>query len=929
MGCRDRLEGAPLWGAEILMRRTTLIALIITILSLAGSAQDTSAPLYDIVIRNGSVLDGAGNPVIRADVAIKNGRFVRVGIVTGRGQQEIDATGRYVSPGWIDMMDQSGGTLLKNGLAENKLQQGVTTAIGGEGGTPVPAERVPEYFATLEKQGISINFGTYFSETQARVAVLGQENREPNAEELAKMKAIMEQAMQAGAMGMTTALIYPPSSFAKTPELIEVAKAAAKYGGIYASHIRGEGQDVVAAVDEAIEIGEQGGLPAEIFHVKVAHSPGWGTLMHEIGRHVDAARARGVDVAADLYVYTAGGTGLEATIPSWAHEGGRDALMKRLADTTERDRLKGEIATGSPGWWNIIEAAGGWDGVVLVNASNPANARFEGKNLTTIAREIGKDPADAAFDLVAQGDGRVLALYHMMSEPDIETALRFPWTSIGSDAGSALGPGQPDAIGLPHPRSHGNFPRVIARYVRERQVLTLPEAIRKMTSWPATRMRINDRGLIREGLWADVVIFDYTAIRDRATYEQPNLYPEGIDWVLVNGEVVLDHGMHSGKRPGRVLYGPGRAIAQQQTESTRPILTAPIDVSIPKAPIPFRADGQTHLVYELNITNLGADECLLDRVAVLVPGETGREVAEYSGERLADAVARPGLALRGAAKLTIAAGQRASVYVWVTVPADAKVPPALRHQITIKLGSTQRVVSADAAPLTIAGKPKVIGPPLRGSNWLAANGPSNSSGHRRTVVPIDGTARVPQRFAIDWLQLGPDGRTFDGDPKDNKSYRAYGEDVFVVADGIISAVKDGIPENVPGPTSRAVPITLETVGGNHVIVNLGDGVYAFYAHLQPGSMTVKVGNKVRQGQVLGRVGNSGNSTEPHLHFHLGDASSPLGTEGLPYAYAAFEVEGRINGFEGGKLPAWTPLPTPDAHKLEMPLENVIVRFPDR
>ncbi len=912
------------------IRRIALIALAIVGLSLTGSAQNASVALYDIVIRNGHVLDGAGNPAIRADVAIKGGRFVRIGIVTGRGLQEIDATGKYVSPGWIDMMDQSGGTLLKNGLAENKLQQGVTTAIGGEGGTPVPAERIPEYFATLEKQGISINFGTYFSETQARVAVLGQENREPTAEELARMKTIMEQAMQAGAMGMTTALIYPPSSFAKTPELIEVAKSAAKYGGIYASHIRGEGQDVVTAVDEAIEIGEKAGLPAEIFHVKVAHSPGWGTLMKEIGQHVDAARARGVDVAADLYVYTAGGTGLEATIPSWAHEGGREALMKRLADPAVRERLKREITTGSPGWWNIIEAAGGWDGIVLVNASNPANARFEGKNLTAIAREMGKDSADAAFDLVAQGDGRVLALYHMMSEPDIETALRFPWTSIGSDAGTALGPGQPDAIGLPHPRSHGNFPRVIGRYVRERQVLSLSEAIRKMTSWPATRMRINDRGLIREGLWADLVIFDYTAIRDRATYEQPNLYPEGIEWVLVNGEVAIDHGTHTGKRTGRVLYGPGRGIAQQQTEMSRPILTAPIDVSIPKPPTPFKADGKTHLVYELNITNLGLDDCLLDRVAVLVPDEASREVAEYSGQGLIDAIARPGLpTVRGAAKLNVAAGQRAAVYVWVAVPAEAKAPHALRHRITIKLGNAQRVVSAEAAPVAISGKPKVIGPPLRGSNWLAANGPSPSSGHRRTVIPIDGTARVPQRFAIDWLQLGPDGSTFTGDPKDNKSYRAYGQEVLAVADGTVSAIKDGIPENVPGPTSRAVPITLETVGGNHVIVNFGDGVYAFYAHLQPGSVTVTVGDKVRQGQVLGRVGNSGNSTEPHLHFHLGDANSPLGAEGLPYAYAAFEVEGRINGFEGGKLPTWTPLPVPDAHTLEMPLENVIVRFPGR
>jgi N-acyl-D-aspartate/D-glutamate deacylase len=907
------------------IRRVALAGLAVVLLSLTTAAQGTSVPVYDVVIRNGRVLDGAGNPAIRADVAIKNGRFVRIGVVPGRGRQEIDAAGRYVSPGWIDMMDQSGATLLKNGLAENKLQEGVTTAIGGEGGTPVPADKIPEYFSTLERQGISINFGTYFSETQARVAVLGQENRAPTDGELARMKAIMEQAMQGGALGMTTALIYPPSSFTTTPELIEVAKAAAQYGGIYASHIRGEGKEVVASVDEAIEIGEKAGLSTEIFHLKSAYSPGWGTLMKEVGRHVDAARARGIDVAADLYVYTAGGTGLEATIPSWAHEGGREALLTRLADPAVRERLKREIETGSPGWWNIIEAAGGWDRIVLANASNAANARFEGKNIAAIAQEMGKDPADAAFDLVAQGQGRVMAVFHMMSEPDIEDALTFPWTSIGSDAGSAAGPGQADAIGLPHPRAYGNFPRVIARYVRERHVLTLPEAIRKMTSWPATRMRLSDRGLIRDGLWADVVVFDYDRIQDRSTYEQPTVSPEGIDWVLVNGEVVIDHGRHTGVRPGRVLYGPGRRMAQQQTEAARPILTAPIDVMIPKPPTPFTADGKTHLVYELNITNLGGDDCLLDRVAVLAADETSRELLAYEGQPLADAVGRPGLpALRGAAKLNIGAGQRAVVYVWAAVD---QAPPTLQHRVTMKLGESQRVISTGAARITLTGKPKVIGAPLRGADWLAANGPSNSSGHRRSVLPADGTARIPQRFAIDWLQLRPDGSRHEGDPKDNRNYRAYGQEALAVADGLVSAVKDGIPENIPGPTSRAVPITLETVGGNHVIINLGDGVYAFYAHLQPGSIKVNVGDKVRRGQVLGLVGNSGNSTEPHLHFHLSDANSPLGGEGMPYAYAAFEVEGRIASLQAGNMP-WTRLAAPERRTMEMPLENIVVRFPE-
>jgi N-acyl-D-aspartate/D-glutamate deacylase len=512
---------------------------------------------YDLVIRNGRVLDGAGNPWIRADVAIRDGRFRRIGVVPERGAVELDARGQYVSPGWIDMMDQSGGVLRRNPLAENKLGMGVTTAIGGEGGTPVAAGGIPAYFAELETQGISINFGSYFSETQARVAVLGRSARAPSPEELARMRAIMDTAMRGGAMGMTTALIYPPSSYSSTDELVEVARAAAPYGGVYASHIRGEGKEVVQSVNEAIAIGERAGVPVEIFHLKVAYRPGWGILMDSVRAAVDAARARGVDVAADLYVYTAGGTGLEAVIPSWAFEGGGDSLKARLANPAIRARLKGEIQTGSPGWWNIIEAAGGWDGIVLANARNPANAKYEGRTLAEIARETGKDPADAAFDLVVAGTGRVMAIYHMMGEPDIETALRFPWTSIGSDAGAIARSGGGDDLGLPHPRAFGNAVRVIAKYVKERGTLSLPEAVRKMTSWPATRMRLANRGLIKEGNWADVTIFDLDALQDRATYERPTESPSGISWVLVNGVVTIDHGRHTGAKAGQVLRGPG------------------------------------------------------------------------------------------------------------------------------------------------------------------------------------------------------------------------------------------------------------------------------------------------------------------------------------------------------------------------------------
>lgn len=541
--------------ARLARLAAVLVALALTLSPLWAQPTRDSA-VFDVVIRNGRVLDGSGNPWILADVAILDGKFARIGKVEGRGRTEIDATGLYVSPGWIDMMDQSGSVLPRNGLAENKLKMGVTTAIGGEGGTPVPASRLREYWDTLEARGISINFGSYFSEVQTRVPVVGRSNRAPTPDELDRMRAIMDTAMRACAMGMTTALIYPPGSYSSTDELVEIAKVAAKYGGTYATHMRDEGAGVVGAVREAIEIGERAGIPVEIFHLKAAYRPGWGKLMNEVRATIDSARVRGVDVVADMYVYTAGGTGLEATIAAWAHEGGTDSLKARLADPAIRARLKREIETGSPGWWNIVEAAGGWDGVVLVNARNPENAKYEQHTLTEIGQMMGKDPADAAFDLVMQGQGRVMAIYHMMSEEDIETALRFPWTSIGSDAGAALNPGSQDGLGLPHPRSYGNHTRVVARYVKERGVLSLPEAIRKMTSWPATRMRLSDRGVIREGAWADVTIFNLDSLADLATYEKPMEYARGIEWVLVNGVVVIEKGEHTGARPGRVLYGP-------------------------------------------------------------------------------------------------------------------------------------------------------------------------------------------------------------------------------------------------------------------------------------------------------------------------------------------------------------------------------------
>ena len=544
-----------------MMSRLSIVCALL--LSLPAHSAAQGVPAYDVVIRNGRVLDGAGNPWISADVAIRAGRIVRIGRVVDTGRREIDARGMYVSPGFIDMMDQSGSVLRRNGLAENKLRMGVTSSIGGEGGTPVPVDSITAYFRRLEEQGISMNFGTYFSEAQARVAVLGNSARAPNAPELDSMRTIMASAMRQGVMGMTTALIYPPSSFASTDELVEVGRAAAEYGGIYASHIRDEGEGLVEAVAEAIEVGERAGMPVEIFHYKGAFEPGWGRIIKEAAVEIEAARARGVDVAADMYPYTAGGTGLASTIPSWVSEGGADSLRARIGRPEVRAQLKEQLETGYEGWWNIIEASGGWDGVVLVNARNARNAHFEGKNLTEIAEEWGKDPADAAWDLVAEGEGRVMAIYHMMSEEDVQWALQRPWISIGSDAGAAMTPGVTDGLGLPHPRSYGTFPRILARYVRETGTLGLAEAVRKMTSWPATRMRLDRRGVIREGAWADITVFDLDRVQDRATYDEPVLFPEGIDYVLVNGVVVIEPGgTHTGARPGHVLYGSGREIGR-------------------------------------------------------------------------------------------------------------------------------------------------------------------------------------------------------------------------------------------------------------------------------------------------------------------------------------------------------------------------------
>jgi N-acyl-D-amino-acid deacylase len=533
-----------------MMKRTLLWAGMSMLLAANAAAAD-----YDLVIRGGRVLDGAGNPWVRADVAVKEGRVVQVGQVPGQGTREIDATGRYVSPGFIDMMDQSGAALLKDGAAENKLRMGVTTLIGGEGGPPVPAAGMPDYFKQLETQGIAVNFGTYYSSTQARVHVMGDAAGAPTRKQLDAMGEQVKTAMEAGAFGISSALIYAPSSFQSTSDLISLAKVAAQCDGFYATHMRDESEGVVKAIEEAIEIGEKGGVKVEIFHLKAAYAPEWGKLMPQALATINAARGRGVDVAADLYPYTAGGTGLEIIAPSWVWADGLEKGIERVRDPKVRERMKKEVAAGSmPGWSNLVHASGGFQNVRLANSFSEKYRRFHGKTLAEIGAELNLDPADAAWDIALEGlPNRAVALYFMISEADVQLALRQPWVSIGSDAAAAVNYGSDGAIGLPHPRAYGTFPRILAEYVKRRQVLTLEDAVRKMTSWPAQRMGLSDRGLIREGMRADIVLFDLDTLDDVASWDAPAGAPTGIETVIVNGVVSFEGGKHTGARAGAAL----------------------------------------------------------------------------------------------------------------------------------------------------------------------------------------------------------------------------------------------------------------------------------------------------------------------------------------------------------------------------------------
>jgi N-acyl-D-amino-acid deacylase len=529
-------------------------------------------PNYDLIVRNGDLIDGTGSPPQRADLAVRDGRVVAIGNVSGRAREEIDASGRVVAPGFIDVQGQSGVTLLADGSGESHVRQGITTEIIGEGGTPALWTKdhaddasiqrfgltfdwngFDEYLRALETRGTSVNLGSFAPVAMLREQVMGMANRPADASELKREQDILERAMQQGAFGFATALIYPPASYTTTDELVTLAKVAAKYGGIYITHVRGESFRVKEAIAEAIQIGEQAGLPVVIYHLKIGAKANWGH-MADIRQMVEQAQARGLNVTACQYPYTAGGTGLQATLPGWAQEGGREAMLARLADPAQRARMRSDIEANTE-VENLLAGAT-FDGVQIASVPRDKDQSIVGKRLSQVAAERKKDNWETLFAILTENEGRVGSLYHMMSEDDVKAAMQFPWVSVGTDS-SAIKPEGELGRGQPHPRSYGTFPRILGRYVRDEKVLSLPEAIRKMTSLAATQMKIAERGTLKEGYFADVVIFDPKTVADTATFEKPHQYPIGIDTVIVNGVVTVRDGKHTGARAGRALFGPG------------------------------------------------------------------------------------------------------------------------------------------------------------------------------------------------------------------------------------------------------------------------------------------------------------------------------------------------------------------------------------
>ncbi len=543
---------------------------------LAAAAWGQSAP-YDVVIRNGHIIDGTGSPWYAADVGIRDGRIAAIGDLSGvSAKRTIDAQGRVVAPGFIDMLGQSELTILVNPHLPSKIYQGITTEITGEGGSVAPqteatiqADRVSyehyhitpdwrtleEYFQRLEKQGMGINLASYVGATQVRRVVLGDADVQPTPAQLEQMRGLVDQAMQQGAMGVSTSLEYAPAPYASTEELIALAREAAKYGGIYATHMRSEGDAEMASLDETIRIGREAHIPVEIWHLKTAGKGNWGK-MPEVVAKIDAARAAGVDINADTYAYTAWFNSLSAFIPPWAHDGGDAKLMARLKDPATRARIRKDMQTASTKWDNEWDEIPGPQAVLIGVVQNPQLLPLQGKTLAEVAQMWHEDAIDALCDLLIKDNTFTGVAVFGMSEPDVVLALQQPWVSVDNDSSGTAPTG---LLGQehPHPRAYATFPRILRKYVREEHKLSLPDAIRKFSALPAQRMHLTDRGVLKKGMWADVVVFDPATVRDVATFENPNQLSQGMDYVLVNGVAVMDGGKMTNALPGKVLRGPG------------------------------------------------------------------------------------------------------------------------------------------------------------------------------------------------------------------------------------------------------------------------------------------------------------------------------------------------------------------------------------
>jgi N-acyl-D-aspartate/D-glutamate deacylase len=553
----------------MLPRCLLALALILTGLLACALAE---GPAYDLLVRDGRIVDGTGNPWFYGDLAIRGDRIVAVGRVpAGKAKREIDAKGLIVAPGFIDMHSHSDDLLLEDGHAQSKIRQGVTTEVLGEGRSagPYQGELAPRrmkirgaekswttlagYFDTLERAGSAVNVASYVGIDNLWEGVMGKSHARPTPEQFARMKKLLEEAMEDGAFGLSTMLAMPPGSLATTDDLVELSKVVARYGGLYSTHNRNEGTGVFEAVKEAIEIGERAGIPVDVIHLKIADQKLWGR-MNEIVELIEAARRRGVNVQANVYPYTRGNNNLASIIPPWAHEGGTARLLERLRDPKLRERLKKEIKEGLPGWYNHYTAVGGDWSRMLVSGKGS----YEGLTVDRIlaAKSKGKEPPpdalDLFFDLLIEERGSVPTVYAHHTEKDMNLALVQPWCSIGSD-GSAYATEGPLRRGNPHPRNFGTFPRVLGVYVRENKLLRLEDAVRKMTSLSAAKLGLRDRGLLSPGAFADVTLFDPERVVDRATYTEPFHYGEGIEYVIVNGQVVLERGKHTGAMPGRAL----------------------------------------------------------------------------------------------------------------------------------------------------------------------------------------------------------------------------------------------------------------------------------------------------------------------------------------------------------------------------------------